>query len=152
MDFRTVKDTGMDTVSGRVESERAKPGLRFERRNTRAGSDPLGAIEYELRDSVITNPDGSVVFELRGAEVPASWSQLATDIAVSKYFRKAGIHGDPKLSSVWRNANIKDEPVKAKNTRGMVSYAPAGGVVEPLPAEPARVRGELRPAAVPGAR
>ncbi|MCB9595740.1 MAG: vitamin B12-dependent ribonucleotide reductase [Sandaracinaceae bacterium] len=86
----------MDTVSGRVESERAKPGLRFERRNTRAGSDPLGAIEYELRDSVITNPDGSVVFELRGAEVPASWSQLATDIAVSKYFRKAGIHGDPK--------------------------------------------------------
>ncbi|HJL18697.1 MAG TPA: vitamin B12-dependent ribonucleotide reductase [Sandaracinaceae bacterium LLY-WYZ-13_1] len=71
-------------------------GLRFARRNTRAGTDPLSAVTYELRDSVITNPDGSVVFELRGAEIPASWSQLATDIAVSKYFRKAGIHGDPK--------------------------------------------------------
>src|SRR5690606_13441236 len=50
------------------------------------------------RDSVITNPDGSVVFEMRGAEIPDSWSQLATDIAVSKYFRKAGIKGDAKKS------------------------------------------------------
>ena len=49
---------------------------------------------YELRDSVISNPDGSVVFEMRGAEVPVDWSQLASDIAISKYFRKAGIHGD----------------------------------------------------------
>jgi ribonucleoside-diphosphate reductase alpha chain len=71
-------------------------GLRFDRLHTRAGADPLGALEYERRDSVITNPDGSIVFELRGAEVPKSWSQLATDIAVSKYFRKAGIHGDAK--------------------------------------------------------
>ena len=63
---------------------------------TRAGTDPLDEISYELRDSVITNPDGSVVFEMRGAEIPESWSQLATDIAVSKYFRKAGINGDPK--------------------------------------------------------
>ncbi len=96
MDFRTVKDSGMDTGNGRTEGERARPGLRFGRRHTRAGADPLGAIDYERRDSVITNPDGSVVFELRGAEVPRAWSQLATDIAVSKYFRKAGIHGDPK--------------------------------------------------------
>ncbi len=41
-----------------------------------------------------TNPDGSVVFKMEGAEVPAGWSQLATDIVVSKYFRKAGLHGD----------------------------------------------------------
>jgi ribonucleoside-diphosphate reductase alpha chain len=34
------------------------------------------------------------VFELKGAEVPVGWSQLATDIAVSKYFRKAGLNGD----------------------------------------------------------
>jgi ribonucleoside-diphosphate reductase alpha chain len=71
-------------------------GLVFERRNTRVGTDPLDEISYELRDSVITNPDGSVVFEMRGAEIPESWSQLATDIAVSKYFRKAGVKGDQK--------------------------------------------------------
>ncbi|MEZ4652172.1 MAG: peptidylprolyl isomerase [Candidatus Eisenbacteria bacterium] len=42
---------------------------------------------------------------------------------IKGFMAQFGIHGDPKLSSVWRNANIKDEPVKAKNTRGMVSYA-----------------------------
>jgi len=45
---------------------------------------------------VISNPDGSQVFRMDGAEIPAGWSQLATDIVVSKYFRKAGIGGDPK--------------------------------------------------------
>jgi ribonucleoside-diphosphate reductase alpha chain len=65
------------------------------RRRTAPGVDPLDTVTYELRDSTIGNPDGSVVFAMRGAEVPASWSQLATDILVSKYFRRAGIHGDP---------------------------------------------------------
>jgi ribonucleoside-diphosphate reductase alpha chain len=36
-------------------------------------------------------PDGSVVFEMIDAEVPAAWSQVAADIMVSKYFRKAGV-------------------------------------------------------------
>ena len=66
----------------------------MDRRLTEAGTDPLQNVDYVLRDSQITNPDGSVVFELKGAEVPDGWSQLATDIAVSKYFRKAGIQGD----------------------------------------------------------
>jgi ribonucleoside-diphosphate reductase alpha chain len=48
----------------------------------------------EPRRSVITNPDGSVVFEMNDVEVPKSWSQLATDIVASKYFRKAGAPGD----------------------------------------------------------
>jgi ribonucleoside-diphosphate reductase alpha chain len=51
---------------------------------------------YERRSSVITNPDGSIVFKMEGAEIPSTWSQLATDIIISKYFRKAGLHGDPK--------------------------------------------------------
>ncbi len=101
VDMRTVKDTGAKAESGEPGGiERAVDanarGLAFGRRHTRAGIDPLDAVDYERRDSVITNPDGSIVFELRGAEVPNTWSQLATDIAVSKYFRKAGIHGDAK--------------------------------------------------------
>jgi ribonucleoside-diphosphate reductase alpha chain len=68
--------------------------MEFRRRFTRAGTDPLEAVEYTTRNCVITNPDGSVVFELRNLEVPTSWSQLATDIAASKYFRKAGVNGD----------------------------------------------------------
>ena len=66
-------------------------GMRIPRRFTRAGQDPFDSIEWERRDSRITNPDGSIVFEMIGAEVPAPWSQVATDIIVSKYFRKAGV-------------------------------------------------------------
>ena len=69
-------------------------GVRVERHFTTAGSDPLDTVVYERRSSVITNPDGSIVFKMEGAEVPAGWSQLATDILISKYFRKAGLHGD----------------------------------------------------------
>src|SRR5690606_33755084 len=47
--------------------------------------------EWTTRTSKIANLDGSVVFEMNDAEVPADWSQLATDIMVSKYFRKAGV-------------------------------------------------------------
>jgi ribonucleoside-diphosphate reductase alpha chain len=71
-------------------------GMPMKRHFTRQGVDPLSEVTYELRDSAITNQDGSIVFEMRGAEIPTSWSQLATDIAVSKYFRKAGIQGDSK--------------------------------------------------------
>jgi len=69
-------------------------GLSLERRWTERGVDPLDTITWERRSSVITNTDGSVVFKMVGAEIPADWSQLATDIVVSKYFRKAGLHGD----------------------------------------------------------
>ncbi len=79
-------------------------GLQIERRFTAAGQDPFATVEWEKRDSRITNPDGSVVFEMEGAEVPAAWSQVASDIIVSKYFRKAGVplydeKGDPILDA-----------------------------------------------------
>ena len=79
-----------------ANAERGERGVKIARLFTQPGVDPLDQVRYERRDSVITDPDGTVVFKLKGAEIPASWSQLATDIAVSKYFRKAGIHGDAK--------------------------------------------------------
>ncbi|HEX6947847.1 MAG TPA: vitamin B12-dependent ribonucleotide reductase [Acidimicrobiia bacterium] len=79
-------------------------GLRITRRFTTAGRDPYEGIEWSRRDSRITNPDGSVVFEMTDAEIPASWSQVASDIMVSKYFRKAGVpqydaEGNPVLDA-----------------------------------------------------
>jgi ribonucleoside-diphosphate reductase alpha chain len=68
-------------------------GVSIERRYTKRGQDPLTGIKMERRRSVITNPDGSIVFKMDDVEVPASWSQLATDILVSKYFRKAEVPG-----------------------------------------------------------
>ncbi|MBX6755119.1 MAG: vitamin B12-dependent ribonucleotide reductase, partial [Thermorudis peleae] len=66
-------------------------GLRIPRFYTRPGEDPYSTVRWVKRTSRITNPDGSVVFEMADAEVPEEWSQVATDIVVSKYFRKAGV-------------------------------------------------------------
>ena len=66
-------------------------GLRIDRRFTRGGEDLYETVSWERRDTRITNPDGSVVFEMKDAEIPAGWSQVAADIMVSKYFRKAGV-------------------------------------------------------------
>ncbi|TVQ56955.1 MAG: vitamin B12-dependent ribonucleotide reductase, partial [Phycisphaerales bacterium] len=65
--------------------------MKITRRFTKPGVDVFSTVEWTKRTSRITNSDGSVVFEMKDAEVPKSWSQLATDIMVSKYFRKAGV-------------------------------------------------------------
>ncbi|MBI5536266.1 MAG: vitamin B12-dependent ribonucleotide reductase [Deltaproteobacteria bacterium] len=78
-------------------SVRKRTGLSLSRRFTKTGQDPIADITWERRTSVINNPDGSVVFKLEGIEVPAQWSQLATDIVVSKYFRKSGLYGNKEM-------------------------------------------------------
>src|SRR3990167_3223474 len=50
--------------------------------------DPYQAIRWEKRTAKIAKSDGAVVFEQRNVEVPDFWSQTATDIVASKYFRK----------------------------------------------------------------
>src|ERR1700730_4922268 len=65
--------------------------MKIQRRFTQAGIDPLDTIEWDKRESVIREPDGTVVFEMRDIDVPKSWSQVATDILAQKYFRKAGV-------------------------------------------------------------
>ena len=45
---------------------------------------------------------------------------------ISGFMVQFGINGDPKLSQVWHDANIKDDPVKASNKRGNITFATAG--------------------------
>src|SRR5690349_5909565 len=74
-------------------ARRAK-GLAIERRVTREGATAeqvLDEVSWTRRPAKISGADGEVVFKMDDAEVPADWSQLATDVAVSKYFRKAGV-------------------------------------------------------------
>ena len=65
--------------------------MKISRRFTKSGQNVYDTLEWSKRSSRIGNSDGSTVFEMKDAEIPASWSQLATDIVVSKYFRKAGV-------------------------------------------------------------
>lgn len=64
----------------------SKEGLKFKRFFTKPNVNPFDEIVWERRDAVITNEKGEIVFEQKDVEVPASWSMLATNIVVSKYF------------------------------------------------------------------
>ncbi len=75
-------------------SARRGKGLPIERRVTRDGAtaqEVLDEVAWTRRPAKISGADGEVVFKMDDAEVPSDWSQLATDVAVSKYFRKAGV-------------------------------------------------------------
>src|ERR1051326_1685520 len=76
--------------------------MRIERRYTKEGQSPYADIEFRLTTSEIRNPDGSVVFRADDVEVPAAWSQVASDVLAQKYFRKAGVPA--RLKKVEENA------------------------------------------------
>ena len=61
--------------------------MRIERHYTTKGEDAYAGIEFRTTRSEIRNPDGSIVFKLDDIEVPAAWSQVASDILAQKYFR-----------------------------------------------------------------
>ena len=65
--------------------------MKIERRFTKAGADVYADLEFTTTTSEIRNPDGTVVFKLDNVEVPAGWSQVASDVIAQKYFRKAGV-------------------------------------------------------------
>jgi peptidyl-prolyl cis-trans isomerase A (cyclophilin A) len=82
---------------------------------------------------------GDVVFECTRAWAPHGVDRFYNlvrigffdDVAlfrVSKGFVvQWGIHGDPKVAAVWQSANIEPDPPKQSNTRGMLTFAMAGG-------------------------
>jgi len=80
--------------SGRSRKVHEIAGLAIPRHFTEEGRHPFDAIEWELRSARISSEKGEVVFEQHDCEVPASWSQLATNVVVSKYFR--GPTGTPE--------------------------------------------------------
>jgi ribonucleoside-diphosphate reductase alpha chain len=65
-----------------------------------AGRTPYDEVQWELRTASIGNDKGAVIFEQRDVEVPAEWSQTATNIVVSKYFH--GKAGTPERESSVR--------------------------------------------------
>ena len=76
------------------------PGLTFQRFFALSGKDPFDEVTWEKRSALITNDRGEVVFEQKDVEVPAFWSQQATNIVVSKYFR--GQVGTPERETSVR--------------------------------------------------
>ncbi|WP_299725379.1 vitamin B12-dependent ribonucleotide reductase [uncultured Tateyamaria sp.] len=65
--------------------------MKIERQFTKAGQDAYADLNFVTTASEIRNPDGTIVFRLDEVEVPAKWSQVASDVIAQKYFRKAGV-------------------------------------------------------------
>ena len=78
---------GESRDAGPTPAPSALAGLEFSRYFTLPGVDPFDEVEWEIRSAVIGNEKGKVVFEQRDVEIPKFWSQQATNIVVSKYFR-----------------------------------------------------------------
>ncbi len=97
--------------------------MQISRVFTQAGKDAYAGIEFKTTSSEIRNPDGTVVFKLEGCEIPAKWSQVASDVIAQKYFRKAGV---PSASKKVKEKNVpeflwRSEPVRGAEMGGETS-------------------------------
>ena len=151
------------------EPDDTAPGIEFLRHFSREGIDPFDEVEWELRSAVIANEKGEIVFEQRDVEMPKTWSQQATNIVVSKYFR--GQVGTPERErsvkqligrvvdtmTDWARRQhyfVSDDDLHAfralhrLDTRGGAHHdlAPAGlvGVPDPFSAHDRRARRKVR--------
>ncbi len=89
----TTASKKMDKTDSHSEPQ-VKNGLKAERYFSHEGVSPYDEIEWELRAATIVNEKGVVVFEQANVEIPKPWSQMATNVVVSKYFR--GPLGSPQ--------------------------------------------------------
>ncbi len=109
-----------------VDARQASPLRRY---FTRADVDPYDEIEWESdRTAIIAGTDGEPVFEQKGVEFPASWSQNATNIVASKYFR--GPLSDSAAAAPHRDAPIRERSVKELINRvvnGITDWGRQGG-------------------------
>ena len=126
--------SGGSPLGRRANDEGAR--MRIERRYTKDGQSPYADIEFRLTTSEIRNPDGSVVFRADDVEVPAAWSQVASDVLAQKYFRKAGVPARLKKveeetvpSWLWRS--VADEaalPALPEKERSVGEHSVEAGV------------------------
>jgi ribonucleoside-diphosphate reductase alpha chain len=85
--------------------------------------DPLDAVEWGTRSVKIVGAKGTV-FEMEDVSAPKTWSQNSTDIAASKYFRKAGVPGTGHENSVKQLVSRVARAVRLAGERQVYFAAP----------------------------
>lgn len=115
---------------GNDEESAAHPGLADPSKATEKAPDKFRV--------VFDTTKGKVVIEVtrewapRGADrfynlvKVGFFKDIAIFRVISGFMAQFGIHGDPQIAKAWKEATVKDDAVKAKNTRGMVTFATAG--------------------------
>ncbi|HYM50806.1 MAG TPA: vitamin B12-dependent ribonucleotide reductase [Candidatus Limnocylindrales bacterium] len=82
------------STPGAAAPKRNPKGLPWRRYFTQPGVPAFDEVRWETRSATIANEKGEVVFEQHDVEIPTTWSQVATNVVVSKYFR--GVIGTPE--------------------------------------------------------
>ena len=114
----TTNRLSSDPILERVNNEhgleyaRTKFGTKLRQGSSRAGlkvdttfcpengQTPFSTVQWELRSAAIKDESGNALFEQNDCEVPADWSQLATNVVVSKYFYGDHKNADEREKSV----------------------------------------------------
>ena len=93
-----MKET-VSNLAAAAQSTSSTPtrGLTFDRHFTTPGISPYDQVQWELRDAVIQDWKGKLIFEQKNVESPADWSMTATNIVASKYLH--GLVGTPERES-----------------------------------------------------
>jgi ribonucleoside-diphosphate reductase alpha chain len=108
-------------VKTQLPEQKTRTGISFPRYFTarlEAGKTPYDDVQWETRTATIGNDKGAVIFEQREVEMPAGWSQTATNIVASKYF-----HG--KLGSPERERGLAELVHRVVDT--IADWGLAGG-------------------------
>src|SRR5580693_2183081 len=85
------------------------PGLTFRRLFTKPGVSPYNEVEWELRDALISDSQGGMIFEQKDVEVPKDWSMTATNIVASKY-----LHG--QVGTAERETGVRQLVARVAET------------------------------------
>ncbi|MBA2662825.1 MAG: vitamin B12-dependent ribonucleotide reductase [Bradymonadaceae bacterium] len=121
----TLPESSTSTAKPKVRKFKgSEQGLRFERFFTVDGAHPYDGVEWERRTASIGSETGKLVFEQKDVEVPAHWSQMATNVVVSKYFRG-------QLNTAQRETSVRqllDRVTNAITEWGIASGYFASGV------------------------
>ncbi len=106
--------------------------MKFSRTYSAPG-EPYAGVTFEPRTSRIVNPNGSMIFEAKDIQIPAGWSQVATDIIAQKYFRKAGVPSalkgveEPDIPQwLWRSEPADDATFGPETDARQVFHRLAG--------------------------
>jgi ribonucleoside-diphosphate reductase alpha chain len=81
---QTLRVRSSNAPKGARKKETKTGGIEVARYFTRPGVDVYDTCEWEMRNAAITNERGEVVFEQKDVEMPRFWSQMATNVVVSK--------------------------------------------------------------------
>jgi ribonucleoside-diphosphate reductase alpha chain len=114
----TSHETVRQPARPKTRTKAKGDGITVERYFTKEGVDPFDTCEWDMRSASITNERGEVVFEQRDVEMPKFWSQMATNVVVSKYFR--GTLGAPD-----RETSVRQ--LIGRVVRSMVGWGRDGG-------------------------